>query len=84
MNFVLKKLAMYLIATIGYDTYSVLNVRITNGIFIVLFFNTGLLLTLVNANLSDVSVSVFLSSIFDGTYYDYSPDWYAKIGYTIV
>ena len=84
MNYVLKQIAMILITWIGYDTYSELMVKITNGIFIVLFFNTGLLLTLVNANLSDVSMSEFLSSIFDGRYYDYSSQWYAKVGYTIV
>ena len=71
MNYVLKQVAMALITWIGYDTYSELMVKITNGIFIVLFFNTGLLLTLVNANLSDVAMSEFLSSIFDGTFYDY-------------
>ena len=84
MNYVLKQIAMILIAWIGYDTYSELMVKITNGIFIVLFFNTGLLLTLVNANLSDIAMSVFLSRIFDGTYYDYSTQWYQKIGYTLV
>ena len=84
MNYVLKKVAMILIAWIGYDTYSELMVKITNGIFIVLFFNTGLLITLVNANLSDIAMSEFLRKIFNGTFYDYSTQWYAKIGYTLV
>lgn len=84
MNYVLKQVAMRLIAWIGYDTYSELMVKITNGIFLVLFFNTGLLLTLVNANLSDIALSEFLTTIFDGKFYDYSPQWYAKIGYTLV
>ena len=48
----------------------------------VLFFNTGILLLLVNANLEDVSV--ILSPFFDGKYYDYSPEWYGTVGYTIV
>ena len=56
--------------------------KITNGVFLVLFFNTGLLILLVNANLSEMSS--LLGSIFNGVYYDYSPDWYVKIGYTLV
>ena len=48
----------------------------------VLFFNTGILLVLVNANLSDVSI--ILGTFFDGKFYDYSPDWYGTVGYTIV
>ena len=49
----------------------------------VLFFNTGILLLLVNANLEDVSV-ILSTIMFDGKYYDYSPEWYGTVGYTIV
>ena len=48
----------------------------------VLFSNTGILFVLVNANLEDVSV--ILSKIFDGKFYDYSPKWYSTVGYTMV
>ena len=74
--------AISLITWIGYDTHSELMARITNGVFIVLFFNTGFLITLANANLSDVST--WLGSILDGTHYDYSPNWYSKVGYLLV
>lgn len=60
-----------LITWIGYDTFSELMSKITNGVFIVLFFNTGLLMTLANANFTDVSS--FLTKIFDSQYFDYSP-----------
>ena len=71
-----------LITSIGYDTHSELMTTITNGVFIGLFFNTGILLTLTNGNFSDVSN--FLAIPFHSTYYDYSPKWYAVIGATLV
>ena len=49
----------------------------------VLFFNTGILLVLVNANLEDVSV-ILSKILFDGKFYDYSPEWYSTVGYTMV
>ena len=52
------------------------------GVFVALFFNTGILLTLTNANLSDVTT--IGNEIFVGPFYDYSPFWYANIGNTIV
>ena len=82
LNYVLKIIAISLISWIGYDTHSELMTKITNGVFIVLFFNTGILLTLVNANLSDIS-SV-LGNFSYGTFYDYSTRWYATVGNTLV
>ena len=82
INVVLKMITIKLITWIGYDTHSELMTKITNGVFVALFFNTGILITLTNANFTDVS-SV-LANIFHGTYYDYSPKWYATIGSTLV
>ena len=82
LNYVLKITAISLISWIGYETHSELMTKITNGVFIVLFFNTGIMLTLVNANFSDIS-SV-LGNMSYGTFYDYSPRWYATVGNTLV
>ena len=82
INTILKTVTVMLITWVGYDTYSELMTRIINGVFIVLFFNTGILLLLVNANLSDVSG--LLSNIFDGRFYDYSPQWYVSVGDKLV
>ena len=82
LNYALKFIAISLISWIGYDTHSELMTKITNGVFIVLFFNTGILLTAVNANLSDIS-SV-LGNVYNETFYDYSPRWYATVGNTLV
>ena len=82
MNVLLRLITIHLVTWIGYDTHSEIMTKITNGVLLVLFFNTGMLLNLVNANLSDVSP--MLGSIFNGAYYDYSPAWYAKVGNTLV
>ena len=82
VDFGLRASAIKLISWIGYDTHSELATKIVNGIFIVLFFNTGVLLLLVNANLADVSG--LLGKVFSGTFYDYSPQWYATVGNTIM
>lgn len=52
VNTIIKTVAIELITWIGYDTQSQMLTRITNGVFISLFFNTGFLLILSNANWS--------------------------------
>ena len=64
INYILKMITIELITWIGYDTHSELMTKITNGVFIALFFNTGILLILTSANLSDVSS--WLGGIFSG------------------
>ena len=82
VNIILRELIIVLVTWVGYNTMSHQMTRITNGVFIALFFNTGILLVLSEANLSDVSD--IASVIFDDTFYDYSPQWYATIGKTLV
>jgi len=82
INVVLRTITVKLITWIGYDTYSEQMTRVINGVFIVLFFNTGILLLLVNANLMDISG--LLGRIFDGRFYDYSPQWYVSVGDKLV
>jgi hypothetical protein len=74
INVILKKSTVALVTWIGYDTYSEQMTRIINAVFVVLFFNTGILILLVNANLNDVSS--LLGNLFDGKFFDYSPLWY--------
>ena len=51
--------------------------------FYALFFNTGILITLVNANLTEHEPK-FLTKYVSGLYYDYSPEWYQNVGEKIV
>jgi len=55
---------------------------ITNGIFIAQFFNTGVLTTMVNANLEETIPP--LGKLFNGPYPDYEPKWYVDTGATLI
>ena len=56
---------------IGFDTHSEREEFITRGIFIAYFFNTAVLMLIVNANASEHG---FIGEMFNyGTFFDYSP-----------
>lgn len=78
VNTILTTLTVSLIEWIGYDTHSEKMTKITNGIFVAQFFNTGLIYLLVFANFNETIP--FLGGIFRGPYYDYQPDWYRQVG----
>ena len=52
INLILNRITIWLITWIGYHTQSELMTKITNAVFTVLFFNTGIVLLLVNSSLS--------------------------------
>lgn len=52
--------------------------------FIAQFFNTGILLLLVNANMTEHSPKFITQYISSGKFYDYVPMWYQQVGGTIV
>ncbi len=79
VNIVLKTVIIKLITWIGEDTISERLASITNGVFYAQFFNTGFLLLLVNANITEHGPHVF-TRFFRGRYYDYIPDWYGDVG----
>lgn len=81
MNIILRTISIKLVSWIGEDTHSQQLKSTTNAIFIAQFFNTGLLLLLVNANFNEVGIPG--GSVFKGAYYDYIPAWYATVGYRL-
>jgi len=52
---------------------------ITNAVFIAQFFNTAILILLVYANFDEIGLE-----FLNGPFYDFSPEWYAIVGYSIV
>jgi hypothetical protein len=66
---------------IGYDTMSETLTKITNGVFLALFFNTAIIVVLVDANLKETIP--LLGHFFDGGFSDYTPLWYASVGFTL-
>jgi len=53
VNMIIREVTIVLITWIGYDTHSEQLTKITNGVFIGLFFNTGILLLLVYGNFAE-------------------------------
>ena len=71
-NLILKQTIITMVSWVGYDTRSEELSRITNWVFMAQFFNTGFLLLLVNANMTEHQPEFFTKN-FRGTYYDYEP-----------
>lgn len=71
-----------MISWIGFDTHSEKFTKITNCIFILTFVNTGIIVTLANADLSEALPT--FGHIFNGSHNDYSSKWYGDVGSTIV
>lgn len=84
VNVILKMVIIKLIQWIGEDTYSQQLTSITNMVFIAQFFNTGILLLLVNANMSEHHSIPGNKIVSLGPFYDYSPQWYVEVGAKIV
>lgn len=83
VNLILKALIIALITWVKEDTVSQQLSSITNGVFIAQFFNTGFLLLLVNANMTEHEPSE-VTQYFKGPFYDYMPRWYSEVGMKIV
>ena len=77
VNYFLRTLVIWLITNLRENTQSKRLSSITIGIMIAQFFNTGILLTLVNANMTEHSPKFITKYIKSGKYYDYSPLWYS-------
>jgi hypothetical protein len=85
INTILKMIIIKLIEWTGEDTFSKRLTSITNMVFVAQFFNTGILLLLVNANLSEHTFIPGSQTILGlGQFYDYSPQWYVDVGFKLV
>jgi len=85
INTVLKIVIIKLIQWISEDTFSKQLTSITNMVFVAQFFNTGILLLLVNANLKEHSLIPGSETVFAvGQFFDYSPQWYVDVGFKLV
>jgi hypothetical protein len=75
INFILRLFIIKLIIYIGKDTESEQTRLITNGVFIVQFFNTALLLLMVNANMNEQGSILSLLSR-DSGFPDFNTEWF--------
>jgi len=83
INLVLKKIVIKLLTEVKEATRSEMLASVTNGVFITLYLNTGFLLTIANANLTEHSPH-WITKYFTGPYYDYDPVWYPNVGFLIL
>ena len=82
INYILRLFIIKLIVYIGKDTESEQTRLISNGVFLVQFFNTALLLLLVNANFTEQSP--LLGAFFRGQVTDFNSWWFSDIGNTLI
>lgn len=83
INMILRIFIIKLIIYIGKDTESEQTRLISNGVFVVQFFNTALLLLLVNANMSEQGGFFDILSKQSGIP-DFNSTWFNEIGTTLV
>jgi hypothetical protein len=82
INYVLRLFIIKCIMYIGKPTESEQTELITDGVFIVQFFNTAILLLLANANLAEQGA--FLGFFFKGKLPDFDSYWFNDIGYSMI
>ena len=80
-NYVLTQVSIAGVNWIGYATETVKLSESTTVTWIVQFFNTGVLLLLVNANLEEQPISFWLTG---GSYSDFNFYWFSTVGNIIV
>ena len=82
INYALRIVIMRVFESTGCSTLTQQMKQITMSIFVSQFFNTGLLLMLVNANLT--KQGFLLGQIFQGNDSDFSSKWFITVGDTLV
>jgi hypothetical protein len=80
-NYVLTQLCIAAIDWVGYKTETVRLSESTTVTWIVQYFNTGIILLLVNANMSDQPISFFLTG---GAFSDFNEAWFKTVGNILV
>ena len=81
-NYFLRIILIAVIKLVKYKTISEETRAIMNGVFITQFFNTAMLLLLVNANLQESGLP--FGSMLSGQYPDFTGSWYKDIGVSLV
>ena len=81
LNYFLREIIIMMIFKIGFHTETSQTNIIMIFVFAVQFFNTAILITLINANTNEAGLHL---GIFNGIYPDFNYNWYSDIGATII
>lgn len=79
MNIILRYAVMYLVQWVGDDSLSTQKGRMVQALFVAQFFNTGFIILIANANLSEHEPKA-LTQLVNGPHYDYDPLWFIDVG----
>lgn len=89
INQILKKGIIDMVSWIGIDTLSKQMGIVAKAVFLAQFFNTGIIILIINANLAEHEPreqfkmkQVF--AFFRGPFSDYMPQWYLDVGMKII
>lgn len=82
INVILKFTILYMVIAIGEETASQQKATVTRGVFLAQFANTGFVILLVNANLTE-HFPHEITQHFKGPFYDYMPMWFIDVGLKI-
>ena len=82
VNTVIRMVVIIIINKVGCSTESQQMKYITDSVFLCIFFNTGFLLMLVNANLE--MQGYLVAKHFKGGISDFDQNWFTNMGDTIV
>lgn len=83
VNTILKLVITKLVNWIGIDTVSKQMGIITKAVFMAQFFNTGIIILIVNANMIEHEPKEIFG-VFRGPYADYTPIWFIEVGMKII
>ena len=83
VNIVLEIVVHNLVEWVGQDTIGNQRAFIVQCLVVTQFFNTSIILLLVNGNLTEHQPYA-ITAMLNGAYYDYSPNWYGNVGATIM
>lgn len=79
VNLIISSLTNYLIKSVKYPSITDEMGAVVKVVFIAQFFNTGIIILILNMNLKEHSPKEFWS-LFSGRYTDYDPMWYKDVG----
>ena len=78
MTSITRYLIIFMVKWVGFSSFSKEIKHIKGAVFIFSFFNTGLLVLLINADFA------YFNRFFTGKYSDFNAEWYSDIGSTII
>lgn len=82
LNSILQSIITSFVENIGYDSHTIESEKVKFYMFLILFFNTGLIMMFIAANLN--KQIPIIGHYFKGQYKDFTSNWFVIIGAQVV